>query len=96
MSHIICYKVLYDVNPLTPHALPTSFSCNLCAYLNTGTVSQVTNLTKVWREDAECENTSTYHCNRDKEKWFPRREEYRKKLKDSKKTFLVELQKMET
>jgi len=90
------YQVFSDVNPLTPHALPTSFPCNLCTYLNTGTVSQVTNLTKIWREDAECENTSTYHCNRDKEKWFPRREEYRKKLEDSEKTFIVELQKMIT
>lgn len=90
------FKVMNDVNPLTPHALPTSFPCNLCAYLNTGVVSQVTNLTKVWREDAECENTSTYHCNRDKEKWFPKREEYRKKLDDNKKTFIVELQKMIT
>ena len=83
-----------DVNPLTPHALPTSFSCNLCAYLNKGGLSQVTNLTKVWREDSECENSSTYHCNRDKEKWFPKREEYKKKLAENEKQLIVDLQRM--
>jgi hypothetical protein len=82
------------VNPLTPHALPTSFACNLCTYLNKGVVSQVTNLTKVWREDAECEDSSTYHCNRDKVNWYPKREEYRKKLEENDKTFIVDLQKI--
>ena len=54
----------------------------------------MTNLTKVWREDAECEDSSTYHCNRDKVNWYPKREEYRKKLEDNDKTFIVDLQNM--
>eukprot|EP00092_Neocalanus_flemingeri_P102044 GFUD01130498.1.p1 GENE.GFUD01130498.1~~GFUD01130498.1.p1 ORF type:complete len:419 (+),score=81.45 GFUD01130498.1:117-1373(+) len=86
------YRVIDEVNPLTPHDLPSSFPCALCAYLNTAGVSQVTNLTKVWRVDSECEEKSTYHCNRDKEKWYPGREEYRKKLEEMDKTYIVDLQ----
>ena len=76
--------------------MPNSFPCSLCSYLNksgSGT-SQVTNLTKVWRENAECDERATFHCNRDKEKWFPKREEYRKKLEEQSKTYVTELQEM--
>ena len=89
-------KVVDEVDPLPHifHVLPTSFACSLCSYLNKGGVSQVTNLTKVWRLDSECEERSTFHCNRDNEEWYPRREEYRRELEKNNQKYIVDLQRM--
>jgi len=88
------YKVMEDVDTSLVHVLPTTFPCSLCSYLNQGGVSQVTNLTKVWRVDAECEDRIPFHCNRDQEDWYPGREEYRRQLREEDKAYIVDLQKM--
>ena len=68
------YQIVKEVSPESPHSLPASFSCRLCQYLNTETgLQQVSNLRRVWAEDAECGERFTYHCNRDKEERYPLR-----------------------
>ena len=52
----------------------------------------MTDLGRVWREEAQCENSSTYHCNRDKETWYPGRRTYQRELLRQNKTKIVDLQ----
>ena len=37
------------------------------------TLLQISDLKRVWEDEAECGGQSTYHCNRDREERFPLR-----------------------
>ena len=68
------YQIVEEISPEQPHSLPASFSCNLCQYLNTEeNHKQISDLKRVWEDDAECVSRYTYHCNRDREEKYPLR-----------------------
>ena len=37
------------------------------------TILQISDLKRVWGDEAECGVQHTWHCNRDREEWFPLR-----------------------
>ena len=49
---------------------------------------------QVWREEAGCEERSTFHCNRDREAWYPGRKTYTDQLSKLNMTRVLQLQNM--
>jgi len=89
------FQVLADVDPVTSHLLPSTFPCNLCSHLHqaaSSPPSMVSSLEKDWRKAAACQETFSYHCNRDREAWFPGRNQTASRLKERGKELVVELQ----
>ena len=86
------YKVSSDVDPLHPHSLPSTFPCALCSHVASAAPSTVGSLAESWSTAAGCEAASSYHCNRDRERWFPGRRSYRQQLLREGRSRIVDLQ----
>jgi len=91
------FQVEADVDPVSSHLLPSTFPCNLCNHLHQADrPTQVSSLEKDWRQAAGCQEHFSYHCNRDREEWFPGRQWTASRLKERGKELVVDLQEIVT
>lgn len=88
------YRVSSDVDPLHPHSLPSTFPCALCSHVASAAPSTVASLEETWSRAAGCEAATSYHCNRDRDRWYPGRRSYADLLLNSGKQQIVQLQDM--